>query len=177
LASAPKCHSRLGRQPSWSASPAGINAIRDEFIEFREAAETLRAVAIDRVLRWLLIRIAAATLEAAAARAAQGRLQFHDLLVHARRLLRNSAAARGVLAGRYRRLLLDEFQDTDRIQIEIAVRIAGGEAATAERWQDVAVPDGSSSSSATPSSRSTGSAGPTSPPTCRPSTSSATRSL
>src|SRR5690606_8110601 len=36
-----------------------------------------------------------------------------------------------------------EFQDTDPIQIEIAVRIAGGAAAEQPDWRDVAVPPGS----------------------------------
>ncbi|MEJ7630332.1 MAG: 3'-5' exonuclease, partial [Nocardioidaceae bacterium] len=43
----------------------------------------------------------------------------------------------------YPRLLLDEFQDTDPIQIEIAVRIAGGAAATGQEWEQVEVPPGS----------------------------------
>ena len=43
---------------------------------------------------------------------------------------------------RYQRLLLDEFQDTDPIQIELAVRIAGGRDARQERWEDVVVPEG-----------------------------------
>ena len=48
----------------------------------------------------------------------------------------------GAAAERYQRLLLDEFQDTDPIQIELAVRIAGGAAAAADRWEDVAIPPG-----------------------------------
>lgn len=61
----------------------------------------------------------------------------------ARDLLRRDPAVRAALQDRYRRLLLDEFQDTDRLQIEIAVRIAGGAAADAPRWEDVDVPAGS----------------------------------
>ncbi len=39
----------------------------------------------------------------------------------ARRLLTRSAAARRILHDRYQRVLLDEFQDTDPIQLEIAI--------------------------------------------------------
>ena len=39
-------------------------------------------------------------------------------------------------------MLLDEFQDTDPIQIELAVRIAGGRAADTDHWEDVVIPDG-----------------------------------
>ena len=47
------------------------------------------------------------------ARAAAGTLEFHDLLVLARRLLATDDGARRRLHERYQRLLLDEFQDTD----------------------------------------------------------------
>ncbi len=58
------------------------------------------------------------------ARRVEGRLGFHDLLVHARRLLRDDPGAAQSLRRRYRRLLIDEFQDTDPIQVELAARIA-----------------------------------------------------
>ena len=44
---------------------------------------------------------------------------------------------------RYQRLLLDEFQDTDPLQIEIAVRIAAGADGGAADWRDCPVPAGS----------------------------------
>ncbi len=93
---------------------------------------------------WLAVRV----VDAAQERRAEGRLEFHDLLVLARELLRgseDSAAGyvRDALSQRYRRLLLDEFQDTDPIQIELAVRIAGGRAASQKSWEDVVVPAGS----------------------------------
>ena len=50
-----------------------------------------------------------------------GTLEFHDLLVLARRVLTRSASARRILHDRYQRVLLDEFQDTDPIQLEIAI--------------------------------------------------------
>ncbi len=62
-------------------------------------------------------------IDAAVDRAAAGRLEFHDLLVLARRLLATRADIRSVLHDRYQRVLLDEFQDTDPIQLEIAVRL------------------------------------------------------
>jgi len=69
-------------------------------------------------------RVARFTVQAAADRAAEGRLTFHDLLVHARRLLRHDAAARTALRRRYRYLLVDEFQDTDPLQVELAAWLA-----------------------------------------------------
>ena len=55
----------------------------------------------------------------------------------------DTADVRAALHQRYQRLLLDEFQDTDPIQIELAVRIAGGAGRRSPaRWQDVVVPPG-----------------------------------
>ena len=87
--------------------------------------------------------IASKVRDSAQLRAADGRLEFHDLLVMARQVLRANADVRAALHHRFQVLLLDEFQDTDPIQIELAVRIAGGRDAVAPRWQDVAIPDGS----------------------------------
>jgi ATP-dependent helicase/nuclease subunit A len=64
-------------------------------------------------------------LDSVRSRVDAGVLDFHDLLVHARRLLADPdhVAVRRLLHDRYRRVLLDEFQDTDPIQLEIAVRL------------------------------------------------------
>jgi ATP-dependent helicase/nuclease subunit A len=48
-----------------------------------------------------------------------GRLNFQDLLVYARNLLRDFAQVRGELRERFTPILVDEFQDTDPIQAEI----------------------------------------------------------
>jgi ATP-dependent helicase/nuclease subunit A len=46
-------------------------------------------------------------------------LDFDDLLLRARGLLRNSPAVRARYHNRFRALLIDEFQDTDEVQAEI----------------------------------------------------------
>ena len=55
----------------------------------------------------------------AADRRRHGTLQFHDQLVLARDLLQNQEV-RDRVRDRYRRILIDEFQDTDPIQLDIA---------------------------------------------------------
>ena len=52
-------------------------------------------------------------------------LDFDDLLHQARDLLRNNETVRQELADRYSRILVDEFQDTDPVQVEIIWRLAG----------------------------------------------------
>ena len=55
----------------------------------------------------------------------EGRAEFHDLLVWARDLLRDHAGSRRHFQRRFSHILIDEFQDTDPIQAEIAFLLAG----------------------------------------------------
>jgi len=82
-------------------------------------------------LRWLAHRYAlavrlarSAALEYTAHRHRTGKLDFQDLLVLAAELLRTRPDVRQDLGTRYRRLLVDEFQDTDPLQAEIMLLLA-----------------------------------------------------
>ncbi|HEY3509076.1 MAG TPA: UvrD-helicase domain-containing protein [Kribbella sp.] len=129
---------RIGRKENWP----DITKTRADCTEVVEVAGSLVELLLDACLRHLSHWIAARVLESAELRRADGRLEFHDLLVLARDLLRRDAGVREELQDRFERLLLDEFQDTDPIQIELAVRIAGGAEASAADWHDVEVPEG-----------------------------------
>jgi len=73
----------------------------------------------------LALRLAGrAAREFAEHRRRSGRLDFQDLLLLTARLLREDPSARGELGRRYRRLLVDEFQDTDPLQAEIMLLLA-----------------------------------------------------
>jgi len=61
-------------------------------------------------------------------------LDFDDLLLGARRLLRTHEKVRQAASERYSRILVDEFQDTDPIQAEILFLIASA-AGAAPTWQ------------------------------------------
>ncbi len=133
-----------GRQGNWPS----IGAVRDSAEELVRRATDMKDAVLGVSLRALAHWLACRVVDAAQERRAEGRLEFHDLLVLARELLRGPADGtagdvREVLSQRYGRLLLDEFQDTDPIQIELAVRIAGGRAASQDSWEDVVVPAGS----------------------------------
>ncbi len=135
-----------GKKTSWDCDLGELRA------RIREAGDGLAAVCAE-VANACAHRLGSAirtfTLESASARQREGQLEFHDLLVLARALLRDpehGAAVRASLHERYDRLLLDEFQDTDPIQIELAVRIAAADpqstAAGSERWDRVVVAPG-----------------------------------
>ncbi|MBZ9772323.1 UvrD-helicase domain-containing protein [Mesorhizobium sp. CO1-1-8] len=61
-------------------------------------------------------------------------LDFDDLLIHVRSLVRNHEEVRQAVGRRYRYILVDEFQDTDGIQNEILFLIAATERRP-EQWQ------------------------------------------
>jgi DNA helicase-2/ATP-dependent DNA helicase PcrA len=56
--------------------------------------------------------------------AANGFIDFGDQVALALRLVRDSAAARTAIAGRFRYILVDEFQDTNRAQAELVSLLA-----------------------------------------------------
>ena len=92
----------------------------------------------------------------AAAKDRESALDFEDLQLRARDLLRDDESLREREQLRFRSIMVDEFQDTNRLQCELIDLLAGAG-------------HGASSSSATSSSRSTASA----TRTCRSSASAA----
>jgi len=111
----------LGQQGNWDGH---IDEVRGACAQAEQARLDLLHGICHAVLAELGTRLARFVMTTANERRAEGRLGFHDLLVHARRLLRHDRAAADALRRRYRRLLVDEFQDTDPIQVELAARIA-----------------------------------------------------
>ncbi|MDA8359135.1 MAG: UvrD-helicase domain-containing protein [Actinomycetota bacterium] len=113
--------SRVGQRGNWGGA---IDEVRSLLQSAAQACKSL----VDRValqsLGSLLAVIGDWTLAAATDRRRNGRLAYHDLLVQARDLLRRRPDVVAEVAKRYRYLLIDEFQDTDPIQAELAVRIA-----------------------------------------------------
>jgi ATP-dependent helicase/nuclease subunit A len=63
-----------------------------------------------------------------------GKLDFLDLLVMARNLLRDNKSVRTDLQERFSHIFVDEFQDTDPIQAEILLLLACGDPSVAD-WQ------------------------------------------
>lgn len=111
-----------GRKGNWPDITAVRNAALD-VVEAREAAlQAIAENAVRRIVATLAIDVSAA----AAERRAVGVLSFDDLLVLARRLVTENpgGAVRRELHERYTHILLDEFQDTDPLQVDLAIRIA-----------------------------------------------------
>lgn len=119
---------RYGRLADWDDDPkTGQNACRylKSYLEYldQRANEELAQVRA-RVIVPILRSLQAFGLEYASERKRQGRAEFHDLLVWTRNLLRDNLEVRDHFRGRFSHLLIDEAQDTDPIQAEIALFLA-----------------------------------------------------
>ncbi len=62
-------------------------------------------------------------------------LDFDDLLLHVRSLVRDHEEVRRAIGRRYKYILVDEFQDTDRVQSELLFSIAATDDRV-ERWEE-----------------------------------------
>lgn len=127
---------KVGAAKNWSA--------KEKLADARELMTGLLALRseaggrfIGELLQWL--RGAAAAYEEEKQR--QGVLDFEDLLIKARDLLRGDKNVRGALQERYGWLLVDEFQDTDPVQVEIVFLLAEREPKAAA-WRDVELAPG-----------------------------------
>ena len=133
-----------GRQADWSIdSNTGQNAckrLKDLLGELHAQAEDELAEVRRSALASLLRALKVFVLEYAADRKRRGRSGFHDQLVWARDLLRDDIGVRDHFRRRFSHLLIDEAQDTDPIQAEIAMFLSEGTPPGEERptqWEQI----------------------------------------
>ena len=111
-----------------------LNACKDGF---RELTGRLRDLPKEAILAELVVSLQGdllAWVEEEKRRA--GLLDFDDLLLRARDLLRSHEAMRTYFRDRYRTFVVDEFQDTDPVQAEIVLRLAAGEPQDGDAWKE-----------------------------------------
>lgn len=63
-----------------------------------------------------------------------GKLDFVDLLIKVRDLLRDSRDVRSFLQDRFTHIFVDEFQDTDPLQMQILLLLSADDSATSDPW-------------------------------------------
>ena len=132
---------KYGSKANWSGVTPG--EIRDALQAASDIRDRLLEEARAAVLPPLLAALRSFILEYAEERRRQGKLEFHDLLVQARDLLRRDASVRRALRAQFSHLLIDEFQDTDPLQIDIAALLAGSELdSPPATWQEAAIEEG-----------------------------------
>ncbi|HEY1295134.1 MAG TPA: UvrD-helicase domain-containing protein, partial [Chloroflexota bacterium] len=113
---------RVGRAHNWP--PGRCATIKTGL---KDCSQTVAAILEEQraaALAELLEHLRDFTLACAERRRHNGEANFHDLLTWARDLLRDHADVRGRAQARFDRLFVDEFQDTDPLQVEIAWLLA-----------------------------------------------------
>ena len=140
LGEMPKLAKKVGRHGNWRCP---VEEVRDLLEQADAARITLVRRQQQATLDVLIGRLRGFVRSYADERRRDGRFEFHDLLVLARDVLRRNPRVRAALGERFQVLLIDEFQDTDPLQIEIAVLLASDDPDAGERpWWEVTIAPG-----------------------------------
>jgi len=129
-----------GNKQNWKP-PSSCEAqkqIFDELAgELEELKRSIRAETIVDLVEWLRGFLKAIEEE----KAQRGVLDFQDLLLLARILLRDDKEVRRYFQEKFLYILVDEFQDTDPLQVEVVFFLAE-DGARAETWEGVEISPG-----------------------------------
>ena len=113
----------VGAKDGWTGGKDTVYQVREFLREVIELQTSFVRVPVRRLMyetvQWLCADFLLNVWEKK--KSAAGYLDFDDLLYHARELLRRHDGVRVEFQERYKTLLVDEFQDTDPIQLEIAL--------------------------------------------------------
>ena len=131
-----------GRAPAFTAAgldkPTIVQALRDADQARRQVVQSVGAAVTESlaalVQDWLLAE--------SVRRRDAGALEYHDLLVLARDVLQADSDVRRRLHEQWPTLLIDEFQDTDPLQVEIACLLAGTCDTPPGSWEQINVEAG-----------------------------------
>ena len=111
-----------GAKAKWRKAPGGLEA-QERLTETLLGMQAQIDNVVDRlkaeILSTALTAVTEFSLQHAALRRRSGTVTFHDQLVLARDLLRQDTEALRLFRDRYRVILVDEFQDTDPLQVEL----------------------------------------------------------
>jgi ATP-dependent helicase/nuclease subunit A len=131
-----------GRAPAWTAAgldkPTIVQVLKDADRARQRIVQGVGAAVTEslaaRVQDWLLAE--------SERRQDAGGLEYHDLLVLARDVLKADPDVRRRLHDQWPTLLIDEFQDTDPLQVEIAYLLAGTGDDDPGSWEQINIESG-----------------------------------
>lgn len=117
-----------GRLGNWDTDPESdenaCKVIRELLPDVGAAIQVKLDAAREAVLAPVLELLRRFVLGYAKERRIEGKIEFQDLLVLARNMLRDDLGARDYFRRRYTHILIDEVQDTDPLQAELAMFLA-----------------------------------------------------
>lgn len=125
------------KQAAGADGPALFEAAAEHYVRCQTAFAALMGEIGGALISDLAVELDELLDHYAARKRAAAALDFDDLLLRARALVRGHDAVRRALGARYRHIFVDEFQDTDPVQAEVIFAVAAD--VLPERWTD-AVP-------------------------------------
>jgi len=125
-----------GAKEKWLSAEA-LSAAREALADVKVAVQSVKLAVTDAIVAEIVRWLAPAVTEYRKTLLEQGAVGFDDLLVCCRNMLRDSHIARSYFKRRYKHVHIDEFQDTDPIQIEIAFYLCEQENEFASDWREV----------------------------------------
>jgi ATP-dependent helicase/nuclease subunit A len=131
----------LGKVSNW-VSKENLKEVREAIGTLRDRHKEVKTRIAHETIALLAQELLAFVGAYTKAKASHGLLDFHDLLLCARDLLKQHAHVRDYFRRRFRFMLVDEFQDTDPLQAEIIFYLAGETAGGTDAWEDVRVTPG-----------------------------------
>ncbi|MEX0750980.1 MAG: UvrD-helicase domain-containing protein [Dehalococcoidia bacterium] len=140
LVSLDSVNPKSGAQPKWRTKSdlASVKACFGVVSKLLEGAKSdMREAAVADLLEWLQGFVFFYDER----RRKAGKADFDDLLVWARDLVRDNAEVRAYFQQKYRCVLVDEFQDTDPLQVELIVLLCAEGAAI--DWRRAKLREGS----------------------------------
>jgi len=123
LAEGPALHCARGQKGNWP----DVVAVRTRCESARGARDRLLLSARQALLHTFVHRAVEFVRDYAAWRRTEGRLGFQDLLILAVDVLRTVPSVLEATRDRHRYVLVDEFQDTDPLQVDLAVLLASSD--------------------------------------------------
>ena len=131
-----KLDAKGGRKPDWDPPPSGESSLEEVRAQLDGAQQQLvagRQALGESTIIPLLNSVSRMVLEYAGKRRSEGVLEFQDLLVLSCELLDANEEARKYFQNRYTHVLIDEFQDTDPLQLKLAMRLTDRSTGSAGR--------------------------------------------
>ncbi len=113
-----------------------------KLIELSEIHETLRRTIAHNAISRLAENLKEFLDRYQSLKSQRGVLDFHDLLLLTRNMLRDSPEVRQYFESHYKYLLVDEFQDTDPLQAEIVFYLSSQDGKSVRSLSDTAIAPG-----------------------------------
>ncbi len=131
----PRVSRNAGAKSDWE-DPGDCRRWKELAGEWYELRERVPVEMRSAALAALLPRIEEFVRGYAAHRRNEGLADYDDLIIWSRDLIRDRPEVREYFRGRFRSILIDEFQDTDPIQVELALHLASA-SPKIEEWREL----------------------------------------